>query len=326
MHAALQIASLSLPSRVVLAPMAGVTDAPFRSMVRRFGNFLTVSEMMPGREMLVAQPRMKRTSEDFSGQHPIAAQIAGCAPEIMAKAARMQAARGADLIDINMGCPAKKIVRGESGAALMRDLPLATEIIRAVIAAVDIPVTVKMRLGWSPENHNARELARIAQDCGAAAIIVHGRTRSQFYGGKADWEAIGRIRDALSIPVIGNGDITSGPDAVRMMEVSGVAGVMIGRAAYGRPWLLGQVHAFIEEGRILPDPSWTEKKALIIDHYRAMLDYYGQRVAVPLARKHLAWYLHGFPDAARLRAEIVRMTDPSEIMERLATFPLPNMF
>ena len=318
----LSIGNVILPSRVVLAPMAGVTDAPFRAVVRSFGDLLTVSEMMPGREMLAARPRMKRTNEDFSEQHPIAAQIAGCDPAIMAEAACIQEARGADIIDINMGCPAKKIVRGDSGASLMRDLPLATAIIRAVVSATKVPVTVKMRLGWSPDAINAPELARIAEDCGASAVIVHGRTRSQFYGGRADWEAIGLVTAAVSIPVIGNGDVDGGPAAADMMRISGAGGVMVGRAACGHPWLPSQIHAFLENGASPPDPSWEEKKGLIIRHYRAMLDYYGERVAVPLARKHLAWYLEGFADAARTRAEIMRLTDPESVIGKIETLAL----
>ncbi|MBF0356720.1 MAG: tRNA dihydrouridine synthase DusB [Alphaproteobacteria bacterium] len=316
----LKIGPIHLDDPVILAPMAGVTDAPFRRLAHRFGAGLTVSEMIASKAMVRAHTKTLRMSSSLETAHPQAVQIVGCEPDVMADAARMNADRGAGIIDINMGCPAKKIIRGEAGAALMKDEVLAGRIMESVVRSVAIPVTVKMRLGWDEGSINAPRLAKIAEESGVALVTVHGRTRSQFYGGQADWDRIGEVKRSVSIPVVANGDVTTLDRARAILDQSGADGVMIGRASYGRPWFLGLVAHFLKTGERLPEPSPLERLAILQEHVEDMLDHYGEKAGVPIARKHIAWYSRGLPGSAEFRSHLMRLSDPNEVRTRLLDF------
>jgi tRNA-dihydrouridine synthase B len=320
----IQIGSLSLRSPVVLAPMSGVTDQPFRAQVRRFGAGLVVSEMIASQAMIrQTRRRMLKSTTDCAAEYPMSVQIAGCDPAVMAEAARLNEARGAALIDINFGCPVKKVVGKLAGSALMRDLAHAARIIRAVVDAVSVPVTLKMRTGWDDHHRNAPELARIAEDLGVAMIAVHGRTRTQAYRGRADWTFISKVKSAVSVPVLANGDITSVADAQTCLTQSGADGVMIGRGACGRPWLIGQVMQSFAGAPISPTPGPAQRLDATLRHYDAMLAHYGVARGVKVARKHLAWYCAGLPGAAEVRARLFRLEDPKDVVDCLRSFFLP---
>jgi tRNA-dihydrouridine synthase B len=325
MMAMLRFGDIVLDNPVILAPMAGVSDAPFRRLARRFGVGLAVSEMIASKAMVRAHTKTLRMSSALEDEGPLSVQIAGCEPETMADAARMNRDRGAAIIDINMGCPAKKIVNGEAGAALMKDEILAGRIIEQVVRAVDAPVTVKMRLGWDEGSINAPRLARIAQESGAVLVTVHGRTRSQFYGGQANWRAIGEVKRAVAIPIVGNGDVTTLDDAKDMLEQSGADGVMIGRGSYGRPWFPGQVARFLATGERLPDPSLAERYAILREHYEAMLDHYGPDAGLRMGRKHIAWYTRGIPGSAEFRDRVMRLGCAQGVKDALDAFFTPRL-
>lgn len=304
-------------NRAVLAPMSGVSDLPFRRISARFGAGMVVSEMVASESLVKgdAETQMRAEAQE-RGLHVV--QLAGRQAHWMAEAAKIAAGAGADIVDINMGCPAKKVTSGYSGSALMRDLDHALTLIEATVEAIDIPVILKMRLGWDEHSLNAPELARRAEAAGAQLITVHGRTRCQFYQGQANWAAIREVKQAISLPLVANGDCRGFDDADAMLEASGADGVMIGRGAYGRPWLPGHVGHYLATGERLRDPEGTELTDLVVAHYEAIISHYGAMSGVRIARKHLGWYLDGPAGGVAipgsLRKTLMTSFDPAEVI------------
>ncbi len=322
-----KIFPIPLAAPVALAPMSGITDLPFRQVVGRFGAGLLVSEMIASGEIVTARPTRRTASQARAEIGDFAAtsvQIAGRAPDLMAQAARIAQDQGAPMVDINMGCPAKKVVGGASGSALMRDPDLALRLVDAVVAAVDVPVTLKMRLGWDAELLNAPQIARRAESAGIKMFTIHGRTRAQFYQGAADWRAIKPVVEAVSVPVIANGDITDAISARQALALSGAAGVMVGRGAQGRPWLLAQIAAELYGSQAPEIPSGAALAELVAEHYQMILEFYGPELGLRVARKHLGWYIDAAHGSADLRAILMREKSAERVLAMLPSALSPQ--
>jgi len=313
----MRIGKVMLANPVISAPMAGITDKAFRILARKAGCGLVCTEMVSDQALLYGNPKTCEMLNLAGERGPLSVQIFGSNPAYMTMAAQIAESRGAAVIDINMGCPTPKIVKNGEGAALMKNPRLAVEIVRAVVGRVKIPVTVKMRKGWDEESVNAVEMAKLLACEGAAAITVHGRTRSQFYAGKADWEIIAAVKKAVDVPVIGNGDIRRPEDALLMMEQSGCDGIMIGRAALGNPWIFSRTLHFLETGVILPEPGPGERVRMALRHLNLLVESKGEKVAVREMRKHAAWYTRGQRGAAKVRDKINRAGSKEELQRIL---------
>ena len=309
----IKIGNIDVKENVFLAPMSGVSDVPFRKLVKNYGAGLVVSEMIACRAMVLETRQSMTKLAKADNQDISVVQLAGCEPEVMAEAARMNEDLGADVIDINFGCPVKKVTNGDAGSALMRQVPLATKILEATIKAVKIPVTLKMRMGWDHNSLNAPEIARIAEDLGIKMLTVHGRTRNQLYSGQADWKFIRNVKNAVKIPVIANGDIIDFDSAARALAESGADGIMIGRGAYGKPWFVNQVISYLKNKTAPGEPTLEEQLQIILKHYDEMLELYGTITGVRMARKHIGWYSSGKFNSAEFRARVMKMDDPLQV-------------
>ncbi|MBQ8028882.1 MAG: tRNA dihydrouridine synthase DusB [Clostridia bacterium] len=314
----MKIGNIEIDSRSAgLAPMAGVADMAFRELCVEYGATYVVSEMVSSKGLTMCDRKSKKLLVLSEKERPAAAQLFGSDPKIMAESAKAALAFSPDIIDINMGCPAPKIAGNGGGSALLKDLPLAESIIRAVVEAVDVPVTVKIRTGWDKENIVAVEMAQRAENAGASAITVHGRTRQQMYAPSVDTKTIAEVKKSVSIPVIANGDITDGISAARMIEETGCDYLMVGRGALGRPWVFSQISAYLKHEAILPEPPLAEQMLVMLRHIKRLCDYKGESVGIREARKHAAWYIKGIRGAAAYRQQVGALSSIEEL-ERLA--------
>lgn len=300
----MKIGNVNIENNLILAPMAGVTDLPFRLLCKEEGCGMLYTEMVSAKAILYKNKNTEGLMEVTPGENPIALQLFGSEPEIMAEIARQVEERPFDIIDVNMGCPVPKVVNNGEGSALMKNPVLVGKIVEAMANAVKKPVTIKIRKGFDDEHVNATEIARIAQESGAAAVAVHGRTREQYYTGKADWDIIAKVKDTVSIPVIGNGDIFSAEDAISMMEKTKCDGVMIGRGSQGNPWIFSRINHYMKTGELLPKPGLKEVKEMILKHAALQRKYKGEYTGIREMRKHFAWYTAGYPNSAALRNRI----------------------
>lgn len=317
---AMKIGPYTLSNNLILAPMAGVTDRPFRQLCRRLGAGMAVSEMVSSNSLLWGSEKTKRRANHTGESEPKSVQIMGSDPEMMAEAARYNAGNGAQIIDINMGCPAKKVCNVAAGSALLRDEALVARILDAVVNAVNVPVTLKIRTGWDTENRNGVSIGRIAQDTGIQALAVHGRTRACAYRGHAEYETMAAIKASLSIPVIANGDISSPEKAKAVLEQSGADALMIGRAAQGRPWIFREIDHYLKTGEHLPEPEIAEIRVILLEHLRNLFEFYGEYTGVRMARKHISWYSKGQRHGAAFRQAVNRVDSAEEQLRMTEEF------
>ncbi|VIG00460.1 tRNA-dihydrouridine synthase [Clostridioides difficile] len=313
----MKIGNLELKNKVFLSPMAGVTGLPFRLICKEQGCGLLYTEMINGKALCYDDENTKKMLKIEDEEHPVAVQIFGSEPEFMGRAAEIMNDYSNEILDINMGCPAPKVVKNGDGSALMKNPKLAEEVLRAVVKNSKKPVTLKIRKGWDDNSVNAVEIAKIAEDCGISALAIHGRTREQFYTGKADWDIIAEIKKNLSIPVIGNGDVFTIEDSINMLDKTGCDAIMIGRGAQGNPWIFKRINHYMNTGEILPEPTLNEKISTAIKHLKLAVEEHGEYVAVREMRKHIAWYLKGLRNSAKLRDEINKIEDYQEVVSKL---------
>ena len=316
----MQIGPYPLANPLILAPMAGVTDLPYRRLCRRMGASMTISEMVSSNALLWKNEKTLRRISHEGEEAPRSVQIAGGDPQMMAEAARFNLEHGAQIIDINMGCPAKKVCKTQAGSALLKDEVLVERILNAVVKAVDIPVTLKIRTGWDPDNRNAETIAQIAEQAGIQALTIHGRTRACRFSGEAEYESIAAVKRRITIPVVANGDISTPQKAKFVLEQTGADAVMIGRAAMGRPWIFREINHYLETGEELPSPEISEIRQLMLDHLATLYDFYGEYSGVRFARKHISWYTKGQPEGASFRKTINQVESAEEQLDKTNLF------
>ena len=316
----MKIGNVQLDNEVFLSPMAGVTDLPFRTICKEKGCGMLYTEMINAKALCYDDENTKKMLRMDKDEHPVAVQIFGSDPEFMGKAAIIMNQYPNEILDINMGCPAPKVIKNGDGSALMRNPKLAAEVLTAVVKNSEKPVTLKIRKGWDDESVNAVEIAKIAEECGISALAIHGRTREQFYSGKADWDIIAEIKQAINIPVIGNGDVFEVEDAVNMLEKTKCDAIMIGRGAQGNPWIFNRINHYMKTGKILPEPTLEEKITTAIRHMNLAVAEHGDYVAVREMRKHIGWYLKGLKNSAKYRDQINKITDYKEVIAMLEEY------